>query len=585
MADYPFKINIQTKNGSKFSYFTASFATDATGAISSSAVSDRLLHSGLRAVQYTESIDAPSANVGGNEFGHVNGGRVYLSSSFSNPNTGSIRFSDTETTTNGGLDHYIFYGTKVCSVLGLPEGIKIRPENFKFSDDDNDSDNYMSGDLISDSIQLKQGFKMAPQARMKSNLVWDDINGEGFIQWVSGSTRKAFMGYDDQRDLYSLVISQITGSTVKATTFTGALSGNATSATTATNLNGGFVSLGEDEVIQSEFGNVTSGDKIGHPLILSGSQNQLGNGGNVILQAGSNIGGSATNDEDSIIQGGSVIARPGQVNLLHGSGLTELASSPGIRKVGTFRVEAPIASLAPILTIQNKMTSGIGSGTDLGFINFDTYGEPSLSTGFENSGSEQSNQTIGQIKMMSNSTHHRGSGDRPTSMLFSVHDDGDHSAALNEVMRLVFQESTYQMQVTGSARVLGSLFVGDNDTPSTTQGLIEAENDVIAFSSSDKRFKENLTPIKGSLDKLTSISGYEFDWIPNDKHHAYGDRHDVGVIAQEVEKVLPEVVQTRDSGFKAVKYEKMIPLLIEGIKEQQEQINELKKEVEELKNA
>ena len=44
MADYPFKINIQTKNGSKFSYFTASFATDATGAISSSAVSDRLLH-------------------------------------------------------------------------------------------------------------------------------------------------------------------------------------------------------------------------------------------------------------------------------------------------------------------------------------------------------------------------------------------------------------------------------------------------------------------------------------------------------------------------------------------------------------
>jgi hypothetical protein len=170
-------------------------------------------------------------------------------------------------------------------------------------------------------------------------------------------------------------------------------------------------------------------------------------------------------------------------------------------------------------------------------------------------------------------------------MLFSVHDDGDHSAALNEVMRLVFQESTYQMQVTGSARVLGSLFVGDNDTPSATQGLIEAENDVIAFSSSDKRFKENLTPIKGSLDKLTSISGYEFDWIPNDKYHAYGDRHDVGVIAQEVEKVLPEVVQTRDSGFKAVKYEKMIPLLIEGIKEQQEQIDELKKEVEELKNA
>ena len=95
----------------------------------------------------------------------------------------------------------------------------------------------------------------------------------------------------------------------------------------------------------------------------------------------------------------------------------------------------------------------------------------------------------------------------------------------------------------------------------------------------------------------TSIATYAFvkhiniidkprltDWIPNEEHHGY-EGHDVGVIAQEVEKVLPEVVQTRDSGFKAVKYEKMIPLLIESIKEQQEQIDELKKEVEELKNA
>ena len=78
MADYPFKINIQTKDGSKFSYFTASFATDATGALSASAVSDRLLHSGLRAVQYTESIDAPAANVSANGFGHSGGGRIYL---------------------------------------------------------------------------------------------------------------------------------------------------------------------------------------------------------------------------------------------------------------------------------------------------------------------------------------------------------------------------------------------------------------------------------------------------------------------------------------------------------------------------
>ena len=53
--------------------------------------------------------------------------------------------------------------------------------------------------------------------------------------------------------------------------------------------------------------------------------------------------------------------------------------------------------------------------------------------------------------------------------------------------------------------------------------------------------------------------------------------HDVGVIAQEVEKVLPEVVQTRDDGYKAVKYDKLVPLLINAI-------NELKAEIEELKS-
>jgi hypothetical protein len=78
------------------------------------------------------------------------------------------------------------------------------------------------------------------------------------------------------------------------------------------------------------------------------------------------------------------------------------------------------------------------------------------------------------------------------------------------------------------------------------------------------------------------LTGYEFDW--NDKQKSF-EGHDVGVIAQEVEKVLPEVVTTRDSGYKAVKYEKIIPLLIEGIKEQQEQIDELKKEIKELKDA
>jgi len=97
--------------------------------------------------------------------------------------------------------------------------------------------------------------------------------------------------------------------------------------------------------------------------------------------------------------------------------------------------------------------------------------------------------------------------------------------------------------------------------------------DVIAFYSSDKRLKDNIIPISNPIEKIKSIGGYEFDW--NNNQSTY-EGHDIGVIAQEIEDVLPELVTTRNTGYKAVKYEKIIALLIEAIKEQQKQIDELK---------
>jgi hypothetical protein len=113
-----------------------------------------------------------------------------------------------------------------------------------------------------------------------------------------------------------------------------------------------------------------------------------------------------------------------------------------------------------------------------------------------------------------------------------------------------------------------------------TSGNVTAGGDVIAFSSSDKRLKDNIKPIENPLEKINKIGGYTFDW--NNKQDAYKG-HDVGVIAQEIEVVLPELVTTRDNGFKAVKYDKLVALLIEGMKAQQKQINELKKQVKKLK--
>ena len=127
----------------------------------------------------------------------------------------------------------------------------------------------------------------------------------------------------------------------------------------------------------------------------------------------------------------------------------------------------------------------------------------------------------------------------------------------------------------GDGLVLNGGSLGVNVAIPTTDGVIRAGNDVIAFYSSDERLKENVKPIENALDKVSNIRGVEFDWIVDKKIHA-NKGHDVGVIAQEIEKVLPEVVETRDNGYKAVKYEKIVSLLIEAVKEQQVQINELK---------
>ena len=114
--------------------------------------------------------------------------------------------------------------------------------------------------------------------------------------------------------------------------------------------------------------------------------------------------------------------------------------------------------------------------------------------------------------------------------------------------------------------------LGIGTDASGTTGEIRATGDITAYYSSDKRLKDNITPISDAINKLNQIGGYEFDWNSDSSHSG----HDVGVIAQEIEKVLPEVVTTRDNGYMAVRYEKIVALLIQAVKEQQLQIDELK---------
>tara|TARA_Y100000588_G_scaffold395039_1_gene519317 strand:+ start:1310 stop:3307 length:1998 start_codon:yes stop_codon:yes gene_type:complete len=113
-----------------------------------------------------------------------------------------------------------------------------------------------------------------------------------------------------------------------------------------------------------------------------------------------------------------------------------------------------------------------------------------------------------------------------------------------------------------------AIVVDGNNCVFDDNGHVKAAGDVWAYTSSDPSLKTNKQLIENPLDKLASIGGYSYDW----KREAveYGDHlkgHDYGVMADEIERILPELVVTRDSGTKAVKYEKIIPLLIEAVKE------------------
>jgi len=113
---------------------------------------------------------------------------------------------------------------------------------------------------------------------------------------------------------------------------------------------------------------------------------------------------------------------------------------------------------------------------------------------------------------------------------------------------------------------------------SGTTKELQVNGDIVAFYSSDERFKDNIKKIDNPLEKVLSIGGYTFDWNETSGKKDYGS--ETGVIAQEIEKLgLPGVVETREDGHLAVRYDKLVPLLIESIKELNDKVEELQNRI------
>ena len=121
-------------------------------------------------------------------------------------------------------------------------------------------------------------------------------------------------------------------------------------------------------------------------------------------------------------------------------------------------------------------------------------------------------------------------------------------------------------KTSGALVVTGGVGIG---------GALNVGGDITAFSSSDVCLKENITPISNAVDKVRSISGNTFTW--NEKS-VYNGEEGTGIIAQEIEALgLPGVTATREDGTKAVRYDRLVPLLIEAIKELDGKVKSLEK--------
>jgi hypothetical protein len=164
--------------------------------------------------------------------------------------------------------------------------------------------------------------------------------------------------------------------------------------------------------------------------------------------------------------------------------------------------------------------------------------------------------------------------------------DGATNSVTNNVMTFLFEED---VNTGTTAETHGR--VGINDaTPSyplqvggsnASSISIYAEEDIAAYS--DIRRKTNINTISDSLGIINNIRGVTF--YNKDKDGNPKGKRRMGVVAQELEPYLPEIISTDEEGFKSAKYGNLTALLIQAVKEQQEQIEELKEEIKEIKDA
>ena len=136
----------------------------------------------------------------------------------------------------------------------------------------------------------------------------------------------------------------------------------------------------------------------------------------------------------------------------------------------------------------------------------------------------------------------------------------------------------------------GNVGIGTN-APGSYKLYVNGTMYATVYAGSDLRWKKNIAPINNAMSLVEGLQGVTFEWRKDEfKDKNFEEGRQIGLIAQDVEQVIPEIVKTDEDGYKAIAYEKLTAVLVEALKEQkaafeaqQAQIKELKLEMERLK--
>jgi hypothetical protein len=167
-------------------------------------------------------------------------------------------------------------------------------------------------------------------------------------------------------------------------------------------------------------------------------------------------------------------------------------------------------------------------------------------------------------------TENWSTGSTGTKMTLRVTPNG--SAVPEDTLIL---DNNKNIGVPGTLTLGRCIGKGTFDGDLTVEGTIRAGGDVTAYYTSDQRLKIDIREIDRALEKVAGLDGVTFAWNADAKEK-FGGPREPGLLAQQVQIALPEAVTKRDDGYLAVRYEKVIPLLVEAIKELKSEVDSLR---------